>query len=228
MGDVIKKLPFPVPAEKQEWLNTASQWRLPYWDWALRSTSGHVPGLFTMPSIAIRQPLDAVGATPTTLNVTNPLARYQLQTGSPKVPTAMGTLPPPYTVPDVVYNVKQGKLVLPVSDTHRCELFLIFFSGLSAQEPVDGASGMEWIKTNGGLASTTGWIAITPLMVTSVRTRELQSIARQSLIYVIESWPRDTPRTGKPLPQLEKTIQHCRIRTGRNISHLNTFIIACM
>ena len=112
MIEVIDALHFIVPFEKQKWLSTASQWRLPYWDWALPSGAGHIPDLFTMPSIAIREPLLTASAKPTTLTVTNPLARYLLQTGSPQLPTAMGKLPKPYTVDDV------GKL--PVSGTCRC------------------------------------------------------------------------------------------------------------
>ena len=118
MVDAINQLSFLVPTEKKEWLDTASQWRLPYWDWGLPSSAGHVPELFTMASIAIRQPLEVENATPKSLHVANPLARYQLQTGWPKVPTAMGTLPPPYKVDDVVLD--KGKLTLPVRVTCRC------------------------------------------------------------------------------------------------------------
>lgn len=230
MVDVINELPFPVPTEKQEWLDTASQWRLPYWDWGLPSTAGHVPGLFTMPSIAIRQPLDAAGATPTTLTVTNPLARYQLQTGSPKVPTAMGTLPSPYTVNDVVFKDKQGHvtLTLPVSGTCRCGFLLTFSSGLNARAPAGGASVVEWTEASGCSALTIGRVATPPLMAMSTRTRGPQSIARPSPTYVIESWPQDTPRIGRLLPRLEKTEVRCRQRTGSSISRSSTFITTCM
>ena len=119
MIEVIDTLRFIVPSEKQEWLSTASQWRLPYWDWALPSPAGHIPTLFTTPSIAIREPLLTASAKLTTLTVTNPLARYQLQTGSPKVPTAMGALPKPYTVHDVKLGSGKTELILPVSDASR-------------------------------------------------------------------------------------------------------------
>ena len=142
MLEVIKGLSFSVSTEKQSWLDAASQWRLPYWDWALPAPAGHVPALFAMESINIREPLSAVGVNSTTLAVTNPLARYQLQTGSPKVPTAMGTLPPPYTVPDVVIKDEQGKekLRLPVCGDCQCGILLTSFSGLNAQALAGGAS----------------------------------------------------------------------------------------
>lgn len=225
MVDVINQLPFPVPTEKQEWLDTASQWRLPYWDWGLRSTAGHIPDLFTMLSIAIRQPLDAENATPKSVTVTNPLARYQLQTGWPKVPTAMGTLPPPYKVDDVV--LKNGTR-LPVSGTCRCELLLTFYSGLNARAQAVGASRMEWIKTIGCSALTIGRPATMPLKAISTRPRGLRSIAKLSPTYVIEYWLQDTPPIGRLLLRLEKTESRCQIRTGPSISLSSTFITVCM
>lgn len=224
MVEVINELPFPVSTEKQEWLDTATQWRLPYWDWGLPSTAGHIPGLFTLPSISIRQPLNKAGTKPTTLSVTNPLARYQLQTGPQKVPTAMGALPPPYTVGDVEIKNKQGQVTLtfPVSSICRCIFELIFFSGHNARVPAAGASKMGWTKASGCLVLTIGRLATTPLMATSMRTRGLQSIGRLFPICVIESWPQDTRRIGRLLPRLDATESHWRQWTGSSTSHLST------
>ncbi|KAK3320228.1 hypothetical protein B0T19DRAFT_479192 [Cercophora scortea] len=100
-------LQFNSEADKKAWIDEASKWRLPYWDWALPSSKGAVPDLFQPPSVNIRVPAAADGSLQEPENVPNPLYKYQLKVdGAPK---RMGDLPWPYTVDSVVLKDDQGK-----------------------------------------------------------------------------------------------------------------------
>ena len=111
MLEVVDGLTFPVADEKQEWVNEAYKWRLPYWDWGLVERHG-IPAIFTTPRINLRQPKKADGSIPVPLDSVNPLSRYQVLKAGQLVP--MGKLPAPYTVSDDLY----GSGPLPVRVSH--------------------------------------------------------------------------------------------------------------
>lgn len=80
------------PNQKQVWIDTANQWRLPYWDWAL--PGAEVPLIFQLSSIDICKP---DGTTETIKN--NPLAKYQLLDKNGKA-LLWGALPGDYKIKD--------------------------------------------------------------------------------------------------------------------------------
>ena len=94
MNDVVSTdLTFPDPNDKSDWLDAAKQWRMPYWDWALRQSvphDGKTPALFRSETISIRVPEAAGGQPLPPETVSNPLYRYQLRLGSDKILTKMG------------------------------------------------------------------------------------------------------------------------------------------
>ena len=103
MLEVIDDTSFPVASEKQEWIDQAYEWRLPYWDWGLVELNG-IPTIFTTPTIKLRQPRNADGSIAVPLESCNPLNRYQTKdkTGDP---LPMGKLPSPYTISDDPFPV---------------------------------------------------------------------------------------------------------------------------
>lgn len=100
--EVIDGMTFPVPAEKQEWINEAHEWRLPYWDWGLVELNG-IPAIFTTPTIKVRQPRNADGSAATPLEPLNPLSRYQVRDKTGAL-LPMGNLPEPYKISDDVFG----------------------------------------------------------------------------------------------------------------------------
>ncbi|KAK6215478.1 tyrosinase [Colletotrichum tabaci] len=99
MGKVIEQLHFSSEAEKNVWIKESTQWRLPYWDWALNT---EVPDLFRPTTVKIRAPFGADGIQPEPEIVSNPLYRYELRVNGQV--TKMGALPAPFTVDDVVFD----------------------------------------------------------------------------------------------------------------------------
>ncbi|WYZ43577.1 hypothetical protein EsH8_VII_000013 [Colletotrichum jinshuiense] len=104
MGEVIENdLVFSNDTEKNTWTKESTQWRLPYWDWALQT---EVPNLFRPPEVKIRVPLGPDGLQLEPEIVPNPLYRYQLKVNGEI--TKMGALPSPYTIDDVI--IEENKL----------------------------------------------------------------------------------------------------------------------
>ncbi|KAK3360924.1 hypothetical protein B0T24DRAFT_585983 [Lasiosphaeria ovina] len=81
MGEVIETLDFARDDDKQAWIHAAAEWRLPYWDWALKENTKAIPFLFRESNIKIRAPVNSDGsaAEPNPIP-NNPLTRYQLRT----------------------------------------------------------------------------------------------------------------------------------------------------
>lgn len=65
-------LEFPPPL-RNRYAEAADAFRIPYWDWALGSSGGNVPDIFTMPTVQV---LDPRG---NNLTITNPLHHYEFQ-----------------------------------------------------------------------------------------------------------------------------------------------------
>ncbi|KAL3444389.1 common central domain of tyrosinase-domain-containing protein [Aspergillus insuetus] len=80
-----------VPAERRKpWEDAAKEWRLPYWDWALKQPyidNQGVPEIFTKDQIDIVDFSD--NNPPTTGNIPNPLARFRNPMGVPMGDSSM-------------------------------------------------------------------------------------------------------------------------------------------
>ncbi|KAI9665826.1 MAG: hypothetical protein M1821_003760 [Bathelium mastoideum] len=139
MLKVVDEMTFPVPAEKQEWVNEAYEWRLPYWDWGLAKVKG-IPAIFKTSEIKLRQPRNPDGSAASPRKLNNPLNRYQVKdkTGA-LVP--MGKLPSPYAVSDDLF----GNGPLPWSECAGTSRWGIFRKPV----PDDQVCGVNnWGKTN--------------------------------------------------------------------------------
>lgn len=79
MQEVIDELSFPHTGEKDQWMKERSQWRLPYFDWALPGLT--FPEIFENKNISVQAPKRADGTSTATLIKENPLYRYQLIVG---------------------------------------------------------------------------------------------------------------------------------------------------
>ncbi|KAI9713808.1 MAG: hypothetical protein M1820_000538 [Bogoriella megaspora] len=97
MTEVIEnELTFEHQLDKDAWTKEAEQWRLPYWDWAVKYPKSTVPDLFTTETVTICAPK---GSAHNYDKLDNPLARYQLRDKSGK-PELVGSLELPYTIED--------------------------------------------------------------------------------------------------------------------------------
>ncbi|KAI9690843.1 MAG: hypothetical protein M1822_008462 [Bathelium mastoideum] len=108
MLEVVDEMTFPVPAEKQKWVNEANEWRLPYWDWGLLESKG-IPAIFKTRTIKLRQPRNTDGSAAPPLESVNPLSCYQVRDPTGAL-LPMGKLPRPYTVPDHTFEDEHGTL----------------------------------------------------------------------------------------------------------------------
>ncbi|KAL3465691.1 hypothetical protein BJX64DRAFT_50398 [Aspergillus heterothallicus] len=81
-----------IPPDRQEpWRDAAKEWRLPYWDWALKQP--YIEGL-GIPEIFTKDRIDIMDLSdnnpPTTENMVNPLARFSNPTGVAMGDASMG------------------------------------------------------------------------------------------------------------------------------------------
>jgi hypothetical protein len=113
--EIEEKMTFHSSEEKREWIDEAYEFRLPYWDWALKGTG--IPYIFTVDDIDIRQPKAADGKPVKPLTVPNPLSRFQTKDEKTGELLAMGKL----GGPDGKYNVPDNTATdddLPVREKH--------------------------------------------------------------------------------------------------------------
>jgi tyrosinase len=145
MLKAIDGMSFQVASEKQEWIDQACEWRMPYWDWGLVELNG-IPAIFTTPTIKIRQPRNEDGSIATPLEPDNPLNRYQTKDVKTGTLLPMGQLPAPYTVPDDQW----GPPTLPWSQCAGTSRWGIYGSPV----PSDQVAGVNnWKQTNEAIAT---------------------------------------------------------------------------
>jgi tyrosinase len=78
------------PERRKPWEDAAKEWRLPYWDWALKQPyidNQGVPEIFTKDRIDVIDFLD--NNPPTMGNIPNPLARFRNPMGVPMGDSSM-------------------------------------------------------------------------------------------------------------------------------------------